>query len=227
MKISELKEHNKPYERAMAYGVESLADIELLAIIIRTGSVDNSAIDLAEKIIYYKSESPSLNNINKMNFNDFKSINGIGNVKAIQLLALVELSKRMTTTKYPSKIYFNSSKKTANYFMEEMRHLPYEVMKLLCLDIKGAMIKTIDLFKGAVSSCTISSREIFLEALKWNATRIILIHNHPSGDPTPSQADIDATKSISMVGKELGINLLDHIIIGDLDYYSLKENMRF
>lgn len=227
MKIKELNEYDKPYEKCEKYGINALTDKELLGIVIRSGTKNVSALDIAEKILFYKSNLSNINNLNKMQYLDLISIEGIGKVKAIQILAISELFKRMSISRYPKKIYFNSASSIANYYMEELRHLDHEELRLLCLDIKGALLNSSVLFKGSISACTISSREIFLQAIKSEAARIIILHNHPSGDPTPSKADIDVTNSINKVAMELGIYLLDHIIIGDLKYYSLKENKDF
>ena len=218
-----LPESERPYEKAAEYGVESLSEAELLAVILRTGTKDKSARDLAEEIL--KLGNPSgLPGLLHHSLEDYKEIRGIGNVKAIQLSCIGELSKRIwKSAKVTNGLVCRNPAVTAEYFMEEMRHKEQEFLKMLILNNKNVLMKDIDISKGTVNASLATPREIYIEALKYRGTSIILLHNHPSGDPAPSSDDCLFTKRVEEAGKLIGISLLDHIIIGDSSYVSLKE----
>ena len=148
---------------------------------------------------------------------------GIGKVKAIQILCLSELAKRLSKASAEDMLNFDSPESIARYYMEDLRHEKREQMKLLLLNTKTKLIDEIIISKGTVNAAVISPRELFVEALQKGAVSIILLHNHPSGDPTPSREDILITKQIRDAGELLGVNLLDHIIIGDNCYISMRE----
>ena len=155
--------------------------------------------------------------------NELMRIKGIGRVKAIQILCVVELTKRMSKVVSNKGIYFNTPQSIADYFMQEMRHLDTEQVTLVLLNSKNRLIKEIRLSKGTVNASLTTPREVFIYALKYEAVNFAMIHNHPSGDPTPSQEDIRLTSRIKESSKIVGINLIDHIIIGDNIYTSLGE----
>ena len=144
-------------------------------------------------------------------------------MKAIQIRCLAELARRMAKAEALEGLDFSSPNTIARYYMEDMRHRQKEVMKLLLLNTKARLIGASDISVGTVNATLVSPRELFLEALKKNAVSIILLHNHPSGDPTPSQEDILLTQRVRKAGNLIGIELLDHIIIGDNRYISLRE----
>ena len=152
-----------------------------------------------------------------------KKIHGIGRVKALQIVCIVELSKRLSKASAIKGLDFSSAAKIAEYYMEDLRHHQQEHMKLLMLNTKARLIGETDISKGTVNASLVSPRELFIEALQKNAVSIILLHNHPSGDPTPSKEDILITKRIKEAGNLIGIELLDHIIIGNNCYTSLAE----
>ena len=213
----------RPYEKASEYGVESLSDAELLAVILRTGTKDKSARDLAEEIL--KLGNPSgLPGLLHHSLADYKEIRGIGSVKAVQLSCIGELSKRIwKSAKVTSELVCRNPSVIAEYFMEEMRHKEQEFLKILILNTKNVLMKEIDISKGTVNASLATPREIYIEALKYRGSCVILLHNHPSGDPTPSNDDCLFTSRVAEAGKLMGIPLLDHIIIGDNTYVSLKE----
>ena len=213
----------RPYEKALEFGAESLSDAELLAVILRTGTKDKSARDLAEEIL--KLGNPSgLPGLLHHSVADYKEIRGIGSVKAIQLSCIGELSKRIwKTAKAASEFVCRNPAVIAEYFMEEMRHKEQEFLKILILNTKNVLMKEIDISKGTVNASLATPREIYIEALKYRGACVILLHNHPSGDPTPSTDDCLFTSRVAEAGKLMGIPLLDHIIIGDKTYVSLKE----
>lgn len=221
--MKSLPESERPYEKAAEYGVESLSDAELLAVILRTGTKDKSVRELAEEIL--KLGNPSgLPGLLHHSLADYQEIRGIGSVKAVQLSCIGELSKRIwKSAKVTSELICRNPAVIAEYFMEEMRHKEQEFLKMLILNTKNVLMKDIDISKGTVNASLATPREIFIEALKYRGTSVILLHNHPSGDPTPSNDDCLFTKRVAEAGKMIGISLLDHIIIGDNSYVSLKE----
>jgi DNA repair protein RadC len=221
--VKELPESERPYEKALTKGIESLSDAELLSVILRTGSRNVRSIDLAYEILRHKPEYPGLLSLCYTTKEELMKITGIGKVKAIELLAIAELVKRLVRAKKPDRNIFRSPKEIALYYMEELRHEKREKTILLLLDGKNRMIRDIIISEGTVNMSMASPREIFIEAIKYEAVFIILLHNHPSGDPTPSREDLQTTKKIQQTGMLVGIPLIDHIIIGDQSYISLQE----
>jgi len=218
-----LPESERPYEKVMVHGAECLSDAELLAAILRTGTKEVSARDLAEQIL--KMGNPSgLPGLLHHSLQDYREIKGIGNVKAVQLSCLGELSKRIwKAAKNTESFVCSNPAVIAEFFMEEMRHKEQEHLKLLVLNTKNALIKDINISKGTVNASLATPREIMIEALRYRGVSMILMHNHPSGDAEPSRDDCLFTKRVEKAGKLMGIPLLDHIIIGDTTYVSLKE----
>ena len=209
-----------PYERFQQFGPENLTEAELLAVILRTGTKDTSAVELAEKAKYPRE---GLLGLHDVSVEELTQIRGIGIVKAVKLKCIAELSNRMSRARASTGICFTRADMVAEYFMEKLRHKDTECVYLLCLDAKGQLIREKKLSDGCVNMALISPREIFLEALKDKAVNIILVHNHPSGDPTPSRADRELTDNVAGAGEQMDIPLLDHIIIGDNRYTSFKE----
>lgn len=218
-----LPSSERPYEKVMEYGAESLSDAELLSVILRTGTKDASARDLAEEIL--KLGNPSgLPGLLHHSLADYREIRGIGNVKAVQLSCIGELSKRIwKAAKNGGEFVCSHPAVIADYFMEEMRHKEQECLKLLILNTKNVLMKDVDISKGTVNASLATPREIFIETLRYRGAGVILLHNHPSGDPTPSKDDCLFTRRVEEAGRLMGVPLLDHIIIGDNSYVSLKE----
>ncbi|HKL80420.1 MAG TPA: DNA repair protein RadC [Mobilitalea sp.] len=221
--VKELPLSERPYEKCEKYGTISLSDAELLAVILRTGTRNLRAIDLAVNILNYSETYPGLKGLNYLTMKELKSINGIGRVKAIELVCLTELTKRMSKEIHRESLKLVTPKSVADYYMQDMRHLIREQVLLLMLDSKSKLIKDMVISSGTVNASIMPSREVFIEALKQEAVNIILIHNHPSGDPSPSAEDLRVTKRMKEAGNLVGITLMDHIIIGDNKYISLKE----
>ena len=214
-----------PYERFLSFGAENLTEAELLAIILRTGTRDTSAVKLAEEVLALASyPREGLLGLHDVSIEQLMEIRGIGIVKAVKLKCIAELSKRMSRAKASRGIQFTRSEMVADYFMEKLRHRDTECVYLVCLDAKGQLIREKKLSDGCVNMALISPREIFIEALKDKAVSIILVHNHPSGDPTPSHSDRELTERVAEAGERMDIPLLDHIIIGDNRYMSFKES---
>lgn len=222
--IKEMKEEYRPYEKCLAQGPELLSDQELLAVIIKTGYRGVSSVKLAEKILSLTPEGNGLTGITHLSIEELMDVNGIGKVKAIQLKCLMELSRRIAKANAKELLDFSNPDTIAGYYMEDLRHKETERLVVSMLDTKMHLISDCVITKGTVNTSLVSVREIFIEALKHRAVFIVLIHNHPSGNPVPSQADIISTKKIKEAGELIGITLLDHIIIGDIKYTSLKKN---
>jgi len=213
-----------PYERFFRFGAENLTEAELLAIIIRVGTKGQNALELAKKVLSLaKYPKDGLLGLYDVTLEELRSIAGIGEVKAVQLKCLTELSMRMSVAKARKGLNFTSPRQVADYFMEKLRHRPTECVILVCLDTKGQMICEKKISEGSVNMSLISPREIFLTALEMRAVSILLVHNHPSGDPTPSRSDKELTWSVRDAGDSMGIPLLDHIVIGDKCYASFNS----
>lgn len=221
MKMKELPISERPYEKLEMYGEKALSNAELIAIIIKTGTRDESSVSIAQKILALeKNGDKNLRFLQDLSLEDFMKIKGIGKVKAIQLKALCELTKRMSVpVREINKI--KSSSDAANLLMEEMRYEKREKVKIIILNSKNNIIRIKDISYGGTSFAVVEPKDILIEAVKIEAPRIILLHNHPSGDPTPSKADIEVTRRIKEASDILGIELLDHIIIGDGNYKSI------
>lgn len=222
-KIKDMIEEERPYEKCERLGVSSLTDIELLAVLLRNGAINSNSLELARRILYPLNQRGGLINLHQYSLAQLKKIHGIGRVKALQIVCIVELGKRLSKASAIKGLDFSSAAKIAEYYMEDLRHHQQEYMKLLMLNTKARLIGETDISKGTVNASLVSPRELFIEALQKNAVSIILLHNHPSGDPTPSKEDILITKRIKEAGNLIGIELLDHIIIGNNCYTSLAE----
>lgn len=217
-----------PYERFLRFGPENLTEAELLAIIIRTGTREKSALELAEEVLKLaRYPKEGLLGLHELSLGELESVKGIGEVKAVKLKCLAELSVRMSAAKAKNGAQFRTSGQVAAYFMEKLRHRETECVLLASLDAKGQLIREKRLSEGSVRMSLISPREIFLEALDARAVNILLVHNHPSGDPTPSASDIALTDNVREMGEKMEIPLLDHIVIGDNRYVSFREEAWF
>lgn len=217
-----------PYERFLRFGPENLTEAELLAIIIRTGTKEKSAVQLAEQVLgLAKYPKEGLLGLHDISLEELEGIKGIGQVKAVKLKCIAELSVRISAATASSGAQFTNSGQVAAYFMEKLRHRDTECVFLASLDAKGQLIREKKLSEGSVRTALISPREIFLEALEARAVNILLVHNHPSGDPTPSRSDMEITAAVRELGEKMDIPLLDHIVIGDNRYVSFREAFWF
>lgn len=224
--IKYLPEKERPYEKCFDYGAEYLTDSELLAVILKNGSRGESSVELARRVIEM-SKNDGLLGICKIPISELMSIKGIGKVKAIQLKCIAELSRRISKTNAKSELVFNSPATIVDYYMEDLRHKEVEEFVMLALNSKSVLLEEFIISKGTVNSSMASPREIFIQALRVKAVNIIIMHNHPSGDPTPSRNDFIATNAIKQAGDIIGVKLIDHIIIGDNKYISFKESGLF
>ncbi|MDO4614125.1 MAG: DNA repair protein RadC [Lachnospiraceae bacterium] len=220
----QVSESQRPYDCCLKYGPQSLTDAQLLAVILRTGTKGKSATDLAEHILRLSSDVPGLLGICHLSVDELMSVPGIGEVKAIQMKCIGELSKRIAMRNAKERLSFGSPESIADYYMERLRHEEQEHLICAMLDTKNHLIGDECITIGTVNASLLSAREIFLSAMKFRAVSIVLIHNHPSGDPEPSDADCAVTDKIARAGELLDIRLLDHIVIGDRCYVSFAEN---
>ncbi|MBV7273077.1 DNA repair protein RadC [Clostridium sp. PL3] len=220
LKIMDLPTNERPRERLLRYGVEALSNSELLAIILRSGSKKESILNLSSRII---KENGGLNGLLNCTIDDFMSLHGVGRAKATQLIALSELSKRFKSYKDGDEYRIVKPDDAANLVMEDMRHLKQEHLKVIMLNTKNVVIFIKDVSVGILNSSIVHPREVFCDAIRKNSASIVICHNHPSGDPTPSNEDINVTHRLEECGKLLGIDLLDHIVIGNGAYISLKQ----
>lgn len=223
--MKDLPEAQRPYEKCLRNGPGVLNDSELLAVILRSGTKGKNSLALANQILKFMEESsfPGLTGLLHISAEDLMNIHGIGKVKAVQLKCIGELSKRIARTAARTQLTFCNPTSIAAYYMEQLRHEEQELMLVMMLDTRNHFLGEQILTKGTVNATLITPREVFLEALRRHAACLILIHNHPSGDPSPSSNDCDVTRRIFQAGEILGIHLIDHIIIGDHRYYSFCE----
>ena len=213
----------RPYEKCLECGAGSLTDGELLAVIIRSGTRNCSALDAACLLLDAHPLHKGIIGLHHLDLPALTAIPGIGKVKAVELLCVAELARRMARSPGVRARDFSAPELIAGFYMEEMRHLEEEHVKLLILNGKHCLIREEEISVGTANSACVSARDVFMTALRYQAVYLILIHNHPSGDPEPSRQDLILTRQIREAGDLLGIPLSDHIIIGNQRYISLRE----
>jgi DNA repair protein RadC len=223
IKMKELPISERPYEKLEMYGAQNLTNSELLAIIIKTGTKDDTAIGLAQKVLKLNdgTNKEDLSFLQDISIVDLKKIKGIGRVKAVQLLAVCELAKRINKPINKQNIKINNSNDVAKLLMNELRYEKREKAKLVLLNGKNIIIKIVDISYGGNNFAMIEPKEILNEAVKIGAPKMILVHNHPSGDVKPSKSDFKMTDRIYEASELLGIKFLDHIIIGNNKFESI------
>lgn len=228
LKIKELPETERPYEKLELYGEKTLSNAELLAIIIKTGTKEETSVQIAQKILNsnYDPQMGDLNFLKNVSLNELMQIKGIGRVKAIQLKAVCELAVRMSKPSNYKKVKVTKTQDVANLLMEELRYEKKEYIKLILLNNKNEILKISNASKGGTNFANINIKGILEEALKIQAPKIILAHNHPTGDPTPSTMDIKTTDKIYRAAQLLDIDLIDHIIIGENDFKSIYNELQ-
>ena len=213
-----------PYERFMTFGPGSLTEEELLAIIIRTGTRTATPMEIAAKVLSIGgAREQGLNSLYHVSLQELMKIDGIGEVKAVKLKCLAELSRRMASDRTMKKLIFTEPETIAAHYMEQLCHEEKEQVLMVSLNHRMKLVDETVISVGTVNSSLLSSRDIFIHALRQGAVNILILHNHPGGDPTPSGADLQITDKIRRAGQLLDIKLLDHIIIGDHSYVRFKE----
>ncbi len=218
--IKEIPFEERPRERFLKYPPSTISNHELIAIILRTGSKEESVIELAKKLLY---QYPSLKVLSNTTIKELMKIRGIGKSKAIELLAAFELGRRVIKESFNQARKLHSPEAIYQFLKDELEMKSQEHFIALFLNTKGELVKKETLFIGSLNSSLIHPRELFKHAVLNSAATIIISHNHPSGDPTPSKADIEVTKILHQNSIMMDIELLDHIIIGKDRYYSFKE----
>ncbi|UWG96908.1 DNA repair protein RadC [Dehalobacter sp. DCM] len=219
-RLKDLPEDLLPRERLYQLGSESLSNKEILAILLRTGSKGENVLELAERIL---TDAGGLAGISRLTVHELKQVHGIGPAKAAQVKAALEIGKRCVCADPVSRPTVNTPSDAADLVMEEMRKLDREHFRIMHLNTRNHVLGICPVSVGSLNSSIVHPRECFKDAIRRNANTIILLHNHPSGDPTPSYEDVEITKRLAEGGKILGIDVLDHIVIGDRKYVSLKE----
>lgn len=225
--LKEIEIEERPQERLLRLGPAALSDSELLAMILRSGTKGTNVIVLAKKILQ---EAGSLHNLTKYRLEDFKKINGIGQVKGLQLISIIELCTRIASPS-EKQLLLNTPKKIYQFFEKKTMKLDIEKVWVLCLNRKNYLINSYEITSGIATSSLIHPREVFRVAIRLGCTAIIVVHNHPSGDPSPSNADISVAKNLFESSKIISIDLLDFMIIGketigsmQKGYFSFREN---
>lgn len=223
IKLKQLPISERPYEKLQIYGEKTLSNSELLAIIIKTGTKEETALQLAQRVLSINKENKtdSLRFLEQISIEELTKIKGIGRVKAIQLKAVCELAKRIARPINIENIVIKTPKDVANLLGEELRYEKREILKVLILNTKNVVQKIEDIAIGGTFSINIEAKDIFKEAIKMEMPKVIMVHNHPSGNANPSASDIEMTNNMSKCAKLLGIQLLDHIVIGDGTYESI------
>ena len=222
--IKQLPKSERPYDKAKMYGFNQLSSSELLAIIIKSGTRNENSVDIAKRILLLVND---LSEIENLSLKDLQNIKGIGEVKSVQIKAIFELAKRINGPLNKSEIKITKPKDIANLLMNEMRFEKQEKVKVLLLNTKNMLISMKDIVIGETNFASVTPKQIYAEAVKMQINKIILVHNHPSGDPTPSKEDYDLTKHILKAGDLLGIKLLDHVVIGNNKYESIFSRRDF
>lgn len=219
-KLKDLPEEMFPRERLFQFGPEALSNREILAILLRTGVKGENVLDVAERLL---AETGGLTGLARLTVHDLAQLHGLGQAKSATVKAALELGRRLVSADPAARSVVNSPQDVAHLVMEEMRYLDREHFRIMSLTTKNHVLGVSQISVGSLNSSLVHPRECFKEAIRRNSNAIILLHNHPSGDPTPSQEDIEVTRRLSEGGQILGIEVLDHVIIGDNRYISLKE----
>ena len=223
VKIKELPEGERPYEKLEMYGEKALSNAELIAIVIKTGTKEFTSVDIAKQILNLNQgeNNGDLNFLRELSLEELMKVKGVGRVKAVQLKAICELSNRMNKPSNYRKIKITSPKDVANLLMNDLRFEKQEIVKLIILNNKNIILKIMDVSLGGGNFATIDIKSILSQTIKMGAPQIILVHNHTSGDATPSRNDIEVTARLKKASELLGVRLLDHIVIGNMQYKSI------
>src|SRR5437588_9588951 len=222
--VRELPSHERPRERLQHFGPQALSLAELLAIILRTGTRGDNALELANKLLAKYGGLPGLV---RADFRELCAQHGMGEAKSAQVKAALEIGRRLASVQVDARYKISSPGDAANLVMLDLAYLDTEQMRVLLLDAKGQLIEKASLYQGTANSAVLRAAEVFRPAVIRNCPGLILCHNHPSGTPTPSREDIETTKQLVAAGRVLDIELVDHIIIGQQRFVSLKEHLRW
>lgn len=221
--IRDLPAGERPRERLRDHGAAYLSNAELIAILLRTGTPAENVIDLATRLL---SRFGGLDGLARASFHELATVHGMGEAKTSQLKAALELGRRLLAASGEERMAIRSPQDVANLVMAEMAFLDQEQFRVLLLNTKNQVLGISQVYKGNVNSAVIRAGEVFQEAVRSNCPAVILVHNHPSGDPTPSPEDVEVTRRLVEAGKLLDIEVLDHVVIGQSAqgaFVSLKE----
>ncbi len=219
-RIMDLSEADRPRERLSTLGAQALTNAELIAILLRVGVVGENAVEVGQRLL---NKFGGLTGLHRAPFAELKKQHGLGDAKAAQIKAAIELGRRLTLESPEERIAINSPADAAALVLYEMSALEQEHLRVMLLDRRNRVLETVEVYKGSVNSSQVRVGEIFKEAIRKNASCIVVIHNHPSGDPTPSPDDVAVTRAIVQAGKLLDVDVLDHLVIGQSKWVSLKE----
>ncbi len=220
MMIRDVPKSERPRERLLREGAQALSNQELIALLLGSGTRNESVIQLSARVLQHFN---GLRLLKEGSVKELQEIKGIGEAKAVLLKAALELGKRIRQLPPEDRYVIKSPEDVADFMMEEMRHLTQEHFVTLYLNTKNQVIHKQTIFIGSLNASIVHPREVYKEAFRYSAASIVCLHNHPSGEPTPSHEDIEVTKRLTECGRMIGIELLDHVIIGDQKYCSLKE----
>src|SRR5436190_317320 len=226
LRIKDLPDSERPRERLVAHGADALRNAELIAILLRTGLKGNSAIQVSEQLIQ---KCGTLQNLARASLEELQAIKGIGRDKAIALKAAFTLARRMASELRQESPVLDTPEGVADLMREENRLYAVENFQVVLLNTRRRLIRIENISQGTLDTILVHPREVFKSAISANAAAVVLVHNHPSGDPTPSEADIKVTRDLIRAGQLLKIDLLDHVIIGKRtaerakDFVSLRE----
>lgn len=224
LRMKDIPLDERPYEKLEKYGPETLSNAELMAIVIRSGNRNETAVALAQRLVALGGEERGITGLYDLSLEELRATKGVGTVKAIQIKAVMELSKRISSSlALNGRVAVKSPEDISKLLMEEMRYLKKEVFKAVLLNTKNHIIKQVNISIGSLNSSIVHPREVFSEAVRAGCSGLLLVHNHPSGDPEPSREDIETTGRLVSAGGILGIKVLDHVVIGDGRYISFKE----
>ena len=210
-----------PREKALSYGISSLNNSELIALVVKTGNKDKNVLELADEILDTANGFP---NLMSLSYEELISIKGIKKAKALELMAILEIAKRLTRIETISEPQLNEPKKVVEWLRANLGYSPQEEFFAVYLNGKGGIIKSEVLYKGNKNSASVGVDEILRKAILLKASSLLVAHNHPSDNVSPSDADIQVTRKLSSSGRMMGIPLLDHIIIGKTGYFSFKNH---
>ncbi len=225
LKIKELPESERPYEKLELYGEKNLSNAELLAIIIKSGTKEKTSVEMSNEILNLNKNhnKGDINFLRDISLKELMNLKGIGRVKAIQIKAICELASRMCKPSNYKSIKIKSPKDVAELLMNDLRFEKREIAKIIILNNKNDVLKIIDVAIGSGNFSNLNIKYILSETIKINAPKIILVHNHPSGDPTPSKSDIIVTNKLKDAARIVDVELLDHIVIGNMKYKSIMN----
>lgn len=219
-RIMDLHESDRPRERLASLGPQALSNAELIAILLRVGVKGESAVTVGQRLLH---KFGGLTGLHRAPFADLTKQHGLGDAKAAQIKAAIELGRRLTLESPEERPTINSPADAAALVLYEMSALEQEHLRVMLLDRRNRVLETVEVYKGSVNSSQVRVGELFKEAVRKNASAIIVVHNHPSGDPTPSPDDVAVTRAIVQAGKLLDVEVLDHLVIGQGRWISLKE----